>query len=157
MTGDEVPAERLGVVVGVDGSEISEAALAWAATEASLRDVPLEVVLTWEYPPSYGWAPMWPADMDLGADAAKVLDDTVTAVLGDEPPVAVTKRVMRGHPAPVLHELSHNALLLVVGSRGHGGFSGMIIGSVSEYLAAHAHCPVTIVHGLPHSSSGEKT
>jgi nucleotide-binding universal stress UspA family protein len=143
----EPSTESRPVVVGVDGSEPSKVALAWAAHEASLRKLPLTIVLTWEFPAMYGWPVALPENIDYEAAAKTQLQETVTAVLGDHPEPAPTAEVLEGHPALVLRRLSEQASLLVVGSRGHGGFSGMLLGSVSEYLAAHSHCPLVILHG----------
>jgi nucleotide-binding universal stress UspA family protein len=133
------------IVVGVDGSEPSKRALRWAANQAKLTGAELEVVTTWEYPPTLGWAPPYPSDFDPDADAGKALRETVDAVLGSDPGVVVHQRVTEGHPAFVLTEAAKGATLLVVGSRGHGAFSGMLLGSVSEYCASHASCPVVVV------------
>jgi len=134
------------IVVGVDGSESSRTALEWAAAQARLTGATLEVVMTWEYPANYGWVPVWPEGLDLGADAKKLLDDTIETVLGTKTGISIIATVAEGHPAPVLVERSRSASLIVVGSRGHGEFAGMLLGSVSEFLATHARCPVVIVH-----------
>lgn len=142
--------ERLGVdgavVVGVDGSDASLAALEWAAEQARVTGRPLVAVTTWEWPSYYGAAIAWPAEIDFARDAATVLDEAIAKVLGPEPSIPVDRRVLHGHAATVLGEASREAGLLVVGSRGHGEFAGMLLGSVSEYLVAHAHCPVVVVH-----------
>jgi nucleotide-binding universal stress UspA family protein len=140
-------AEQAGdrIVVGVDGSEPAKAALVWAARQARTTGSPLVAVAAWEWPTSYGWSPPWPAEYDPSGDALKMLEETVRDVLGDAPDVPVTIEVLEGHPSPALVELSKRASLLVVGSRGHGEFAGMLIGSVSEFLVAHAHCPVVVV------------
>jgi nucleotide-binding universal stress UspA family protein len=135
------------IVVGVDGSESSLEALRWAANQARLTDASLEVVTTWEYPNSFGWAPAWPPDWDPGGDAGKALAQVVDAVFGNDPDIAVRQVVTEGHPAPILVHASERADLLVVGSRGHGEFAGMLIGSVSEHCATHASCVVVIVRG----------
>jgi nucleotide-binding universal stress UspA family protein len=133
------------IVVGVDGSEPSRRALRWAADQAKLTGAELNVVTTWEYPPTLGWAPPYPSDFDPNQDARKALQDTVEAVLGSDPGVVVHHVVTEGHPAFVLTEAAQGAALLVVGSRGHGAFAGMLLGSVSEYCASHAPCPVVVV------------
>ncbi|HVB06752.1 MAG TPA: universal stress protein [Acidimicrobiales bacterium] len=142
------------VVVGVDGSEPSRAALRWGAEEARLRGLPLEAVITWEFPNTDGWD--YPdLDLDLGEDAKKMIDETITSVLGETPDAPVTATVIHGHAALVLVERSEEAALVVVGSRGHGGFAGLLLGSVSEHLAAHARCPVAIIH-VPKDRHQEK-
>ena len=133
------------IVVGVDGSEPSILALRWAAQQAKLVGASLDVVTTWEFPPTLGWAPPYPSDFDPEKDARHALQEKVDAELGLEPEVEVEIKVVEGHPALVLTELSRGAELLVVGSRGHGAFAGMLLGSVSEYCAAHAACPVVVV------------
>jgi len=133
------------IVVGVDGSESSKNALRWAAAQAELTGAEIEVVTTWEYPPTLGWAPPYPSDFDPDEDARKALQEAVDSVLGTDPRVKVTLTVTEGHPAIVLSTASRGAGLLVVGSRGHGAFAGMLLGSVSEYCAAHAACPVVVV------------
>jgi nucleotide-binding universal stress UspA family protein len=133
------------IVVGVDGSDSSIRALRWAANQAKLTGASLTVVTTWEFPPTFGWAPPYPSDFDPDKDARKALQKNVDAVLGPDPEVPVQLDVVEGHPSSVLVEKAKDAELLVVGSRGHGAFAGMLLGSVSEYCAAHAACPVVIV------------
>ena len=101
----------------------------------------MTVVTTWEYPPTLGWAPPYPSDFDPNEDARKAQDETVAAVLGADRSLVAKSEVAEGHPAYVLTEASRGAELLVVGSRGHGAFTGMLLGSVSEYCASHASCP----------------
>lgn len=139
------PGAVAGIVVGVDGSPSSETALRWAARQAELTGEHLVAVIAWDYPTSYGWAPPWPRDYDPQTNATKLLEKTVREVLGDEPSVPVTTVALEGHPSPVLTELSKRASLVVVGSRGHGEFTGMLLGSVSEFLTGHAHCPVVVI------------
>jgi nucleotide-binding universal stress UspA family protein len=133
------------IVVGVDGSEPSKRALRWAADQAKLSGAQLKVVTTWEYPPTLGWAPPYPSDFDPDVDARKSLQETVDTALGEKPAIAVELVVAEGHPAYVLTQAARGAELLVVGSRGHGAFAGMVLGSVSEYCAAHSPCPVVVV------------
>jgi nucleotide-binding universal stress UspA family protein len=83
--------------------------------------------------------------VDFAADAKKTLDATLEDVLGPSPHVSVTPRLVSGHAAPVLIEASRHAALLVVGRSGHGGFAGMLIGSVSQHCVSHAACPVVVV------------
>jgi nucleotide-binding universal stress UspA family protein len=132
------------IVVGVDGSQSSFDALSWAGRQAAMTSSSLEVVTTWEWPSSYGWAVPVPEDFDPEGDVHRTLEATVAPVRAAHPDVPITAKVVSGHPAPVLVEASEGAVLLVVGSRGHGEFVGMFIGSVSEYCAAHAHCPVLV-------------
>ena len=135
------------IVVGVDGSDSSKAALEWAAQQARLTGAPLVAIATWDWPTNYGAPVMWPENIDFEADARKSLAQSVDQVLGADHCSEVVQRVIHGHPAPVLEEASREAALVVVGCRGHGEFAGMLLGSVSEFLATHAHCPVVIVRG----------
>jgi nucleotide-binding universal stress UspA family protein len=136
------------IVAGFDGADSSLHALSWAARQAVLTDSTLEVVMTWEWPSSYGWAVPIPDDFDPEADTRKVLDAAIAGAQAEYPGLKVEGRLINGHPAPVLVEASKGADLLVVGSRGHGEFVGMLIGSVSEYCVTNAHCPV-LVHREP--------
>jgi nucleotide-binding universal stress UspA family protein len=138
------------IVVGVDGSQNSKEALRWAANYADITGSPLIAVTTWRYPESFGYPVAWPEDVDFETDATRMLNETVDAVLGDGPGAKVTRSCVSGHPALVLENLSRTASLLVVGSRGHGEFAGMLLGSVSEHLATHCHCPVVIIRGEGH-------
>lgn len=133
------------IVVGVDGSTSSVSALEWALRQAELTGSSLEVVTTWEWPTNYGWAYPLPPGYDPQVDAQKMLDDTLASLRVTHPDVPVQTIVVEGHPAPVLVAASEGADLLVVGSRGHGEFAGMLIGSVSEHCATNAHCPVVVV------------
>jgi nucleotide-binding universal stress UspA family protein len=143
MTAVQAPG-RGRIVVGVDGSSSSLDALAWAARQADLTGSSLEIVMTWEWPSSYGWAVPVPDDFDPEEDVRTALEAVVTGVRAGHPEVSIDRRVVSGHPAPILVEASKGAELLVVGSRGHGEFVGMLIGSVSEYCATNAHCPVLV-------------
>ena len=136
------------IVAGFDGAASSLHALSWAARQAVLTESTLEVVMTWEWPSSYGWAVPIPDDFDPEADTRKVLDTAIAGVQSEYPGLKAEGRLVNGHPAPVLVEASKGADLLVVGSRGHGEFVGMLVGSVSEYCVTNAHCPV-LVHRVP--------
>jgi nucleotide-binding universal stress UspA family protein len=135
------------VVVGVDGSGHSKQALRWAAQIAGLRGARIEVVTAWEYPTSYGWAGVAPAGWNPAEDMEKVANDTVSAVFGDQLPPGLQVQISEGGASKILIDASHGAIMLIVGSRGHGGFAGLLLGSVSANVAEHAHCPVLIVHG----------
>ena len=132
------------IVVGIDGSASSLDALAWAARQAELTGADLEIVMTWEWPSSLGWAVPVPDNFEPEEDVRKALETAVAGVHAEHPDVRIDPRVVSGHPAPILVEVSKGADLLVVGSRGHGEFVGMLIGSVSEYCATNAHCPVLV-------------
>lgn len=132
------------IVVGYDGSDSAAAALRWAIAQAELAGADVEAVSTWEWPASFGWAGPIPAGYDPEADARRLLDEAVARAVAEHPGVTVRTTVTEGHPAPVLIEASKGASLLVVGSRGHGEFTGMLLGSVSGHCATHAHCPVLV-------------
>lgn len=132
------------IVVGIDGSPPSLDALSWAARQAELTGAGLEVLMCWEWPSSYGWAVPVPDDFDPEGDVRRTLETALAPLRAAHPGVALDGRVVEGHPAPILVEASKGADLLVVGNRGHGGFVGMVIGSVSEHCTLHAHCPVLV-------------
>jgi nucleotide-binding universal stress UspA family protein len=134
------------IVAGVDGSPDSVQALRWAGYFAAMLGARLEVVMAWEYPPSFGWAAIAP-DWDPADDVQKVLADSARAAFGDRPPSGLQFRVREGGAARVLLDECRGAAMLVVGSRGHGGFVGLLLGSVSANVAEHASCPVLIIHG----------
>ncbi|MHB8642228.1 MAG: universal stress protein [Gaiellaceae bacterium] len=136
------------IVVGVDGSEGSQRALEFAVREAKQRGAGLRVVMTWEEPTMVfagGFVPPVPSDAEYEKGAQQVLDRALEAANGQLDGIHVEKLVRKGHAADVLVDESENADLLVVGSRGLGGFKGMLLGSVSRQCTQHAHCPVTVV------------
>jgi nucleotide-binding universal stress UspA family protein len=134
------------IVVGVDGSEASKDALAWAARQARITGGRLEAVMAWHIPGfAYGPGMLAPTSYDFAPAAKTTLEETVDKVLGEGPDVAVRRVVVEGPPALRLLEAAAGADLLVVGSRGHGAFAGMLLGSVSEHCVAHASCPVVVV------------
>ena len=134
------------IVVGVDGSRHSQQALRWGAHFAAIFGARLEAVIAWEFPSSYGWASV-PPEWNPGQDMEKVLGETVRAVFGDQPPAGLQQQVREGGAARVLLDVGKGALMLVVGSRGHGGFAGLLLGSVSANVAEHASGPVLVIHG----------
>lgn len=138
------------IVVGVDGSESSKVALAWAVRQARLEGAPVMAVITWDLPGYYGWAPVT-SPVDFGDDARAVLERTVKEVVGGDPPVPVSTLVVQGNAAYELIQASRDARLLVVGNRGHGGFSEALLGSVSQHCTHHAVCPVVVVRD-PHTA-----
>lgn len=139
------PSQPPVVVVGIDGSQPSKDALAWAARYARLTGSTLQVVTTWEYPTAYGWSIAVPLNVDMSYDAKVVQDAVLTEVLAGEPDLLVQGSVIEGHPSPVLLHEASTASLLVLGRRGHGEFTGMLLGSVSQHCVAHARCPVVVV------------
>lgn len=134
------------VVAGTDGSEESLLAVEWAGREASLRHMPLLVVsaltpLPWMSPGSFSNEVTEVARRRLERALAAAADRAA----GVAPGLKVDTEVVNGPPAGALARLAHEASLLVVGSRGAGGFAAMILGSVSRYTATHASCPVVVV------------
>ncbi|MDT7579971.1 MAG: hypothetical protein QOK35_1235 [Pseudonocardiales bacterium] len=136
------------IVVGVDGSAGSRKALTWAAAEAAIHGSDLVVVNVWEHtllPPAGSVSVSERYVPDPSQRTADDLLQVIKEELGDEPPVPVQPRVKQGRTAKVLIEESADADLLVVGPRGHGGFAGLVLGSVSQHVAAYAKCPVVVV------------
>jgi nucleotide-binding universal stress UspA family protein len=138
------------IVVGVDGSEGSEKALRWAARQAELTGAKLEAVTGWEYPAFYGWAPAMPEDYDYEDLAGRAQAKAIDEVFGSSRPATLETQVVARHPALALVEASEGAELLVVGSRGYGGFADALLGSVSTYCVHHAHCPVVVIRPAGH-------
>ncbi|MGN9809867.1 universal stress protein [Micromonospora sp. BQ11] len=130
------------VVVGVDGSECSLLALGFAYEQAAARGVPLRVVRAWQ-PPSGGWTP--PAAQSDGDAARAELDEPLARWRETFPGVELSVEVAVGSASSLLVEASRDAGLVVVGTRGRGGLRGMLLGSVSQQLLHHAHCPVAVV------------
>lgn len=141
------------IVVGVDGSRGSKEALRWAIAQAGLTGQPVAAVISWDYPVTYGGR--WDVP-DWDDNCAAVLQRTVDDVLPAGSTVTVTRTIARGHAAEVLLDAAADAALLVVGSRGHGGFTGLLLGSVSQHVASHAPCPVVVVH-VPEPSGAADT
>jgi nucleotide-binding universal stress UspA family protein len=136
-------------------------ALAWAVTEARLRGNSLHVVMAWQRPPSIGPANIWGAGLDPSLNDQSLLASATAdeaARLGAEAAqgqeVLVTSEAVEGHPAGVLLGVAQEADLLVVGTRGHGGFAGALLGSVSQHVVTHARCPVVVIPGASHPSPG---
>lgn len=139
----DVPTPR--VVVGVDGSVPSQAALRWAVRHAELIGGVVEAVCAWDTPTGVGWAgPATEPAFDV-EQARAGFAEGIQAVLGDERPVEVRELLVRGDPSEILVNASAGAELLVVGSRGRGGFARAMLGSVSQRCAQHAACPVVVV------------
>src|SRR3712207_5631227 len=126
------------IVVGVDGSPSSRAALTWAAAEAAEHRSDLVVVNVWEHtlmPPAGSVTVSEHYVPDPSQATADDLVQVIKEELGEEPRVLVQPRIKQGSPAKVLIEESGDADLLVVGTRGHGGFAGLVLGSVSQHVA----------------------
>lgn len=138
--------EQRRIVVGVDGSDHSKLALRWAARLATTYDAELTALAAWHYPVAYGVGGL-DAAWDPQRDASKCLTQAVDDVFGPDRPAHLEMLVQHGNTAQLLLDHSKGALMLVVGSRGHGGFTGLLLGSVSAAVAEHAACPVLVVHG----------
>jgi nucleotide-binding universal stress UspA family protein len=139
------------IVVGVDGSASAGEALRWAVRQAGLTGATVEAVIAW-HPPlmvgGYAWPPVGVLETtDFGKLAGRVLAGSIAAAVGSEGLVPVTPVVAEGNPAQVLLDAAAGADLLVVGSRGHGGFAEALLGSVSQHCVHHAPCPVVIIRG----------
>jgi nucleotide-binding universal stress UspA family protein len=147
------PEHRTGprIVAGVDGSPSSISALRWAIRQAGLTSATVDAVIAWHYPVaagSYGWAPTHiPESFNFRENAEKVLADAIGTACDQGSGVPVRARVVEGVAARVLLDASHGADLLVVGSRGHGGFTEALLGSVSQHCVHHARCPVVVIRG----------
>jgi nucleotide-binding universal stress UspA family protein len=138
-----------GIIVGIDGSNHSQRALEWAVHEAAVRDVPLTVISVYRAVAGLWGGPMlYPQDADLSAQARKDAEDATekaVANTGGARPASVTVREIRGIPAEELVRASEDADMIVVGSRGTGGFARLLLGSVSSQVVHHAHCPVVVI------------
>jgi len=133
------------IVVGADGSGPSTAALAWAAHQAELTGATLVAVTAWHWPRSYGYPMPLGQGYDPETTATGIAESAAAAVRELHPGVDIRAVAVEGPGPRVLVEASEKASMLVVGSHGHGEIAGMLLGSVSGYCAAHAHCPVVIV------------
>jgi nucleotide-binding universal stress UspA family protein len=137
------------IVVGVDGSEHSDRALSWAIDEARLRGVRLQAVSVWHVPALvYGGSGFTSSVGTVVDDAFREVAEesaTTAARTAHDAGLEVDVDVEHGQTVDTLLEAAEDAQLLVVGSRGHGGFAGLLLGSVSAQCAHHAPCPLVIV------------
>jgi nucleotide-binding universal stress UspA family protein len=134
------------IVVGVDGSEGSKNALRWAAGIADAVGAHIVAVSVWDEPSTYGWSSLPPLSPPH-PHIEKVLNQVIEDVFGSNRPANLETRVCQGSVAGTLVALGETAELLVVGSRGLGGMTGLLLGSVSARVAEYASCPVVVVHG----------
>jgi nucleotide-binding universal stress UspA family protein len=146
---EETPAEHIRpvIVVAIDGSPPSSRALKWAAEEARFRGADLRVVRAWNVPVySVGFAGL-PEGVfeDAPTIAAQDMDEQIAAVLSAEPSVPIERVIEYGQAAHVILDAAKGADLVVLGSRGRGGFSGLFLGSVSTQVLHHAKCPTLVV------------
>ena len=151
------------IVVGIDGSTGSAAALHWAVEEAQLRGAEVHAVMAWQQPVAIGAASGLTLGMDpaIGAEfvlaaAADAEAASLVAKVGAGSDVVIVCEALEGYPAKTLIQAAEDAALLVVGTRGHGGFVGALVDSVSHYVVAHATCPVVVVAN-PSRARGAKT
>lgn len=137
------------IVVGVDGSEGSKNALRWAARIAEATGARIDAIAAWELTSLYGWSALSaiPAIYSPQPEIEKSLNETIDEVFGADRPKNMRVKALEGPAAKTLLSVSEGALMLVVGSRGRGGFTGLLLGSVSAKVAEHARCPVLVVHG----------
>lgn len=136
------------VIVGTDGSAVSLRAVEWAAREAALRDRPLRIVSVPALPPRMSWYPHGgpPAVADIVHERAEqAVAEAAARAATVDPGVAVSTAVLPGAPSSVLAETADGAAMLVVGSRGGGGFAALLLGSVGRDVAFAAHVPVVVV------------
>lgn len=136
------------IVVGIDGSPGAQQALAWAADEARRRGSALRILMAWDYP-AYAYTGLVnaPPEEALLASAQAAFEEAVTEASGavDLSGITVTSQLIHGTSAAALIEASRTAELVVVGTRGRGGFKGMVLGSVSRAVSSHSECPVVVV------------
>lgn len=139
-----------GIVVGVDGSEHSRQALDWAIREAGLRGAALTVLAVHQVAGNHwtGNPERYPADLPATEEIRRAAEDQVQKAVsqaGEPSPASVTVRAVSGLPAKELVSASSDADLVVVGSRGGGGFARLMLGSVSTQVVSHAACPVVVL------------
>ena len=132
------------IVAGVDGSEDSKEALAWAARQAALTGAEVHVVTAWQVPWRIYVVPSY-TEADYERDAAEMLNKTILDALGPDCTVPVVPRLIQDRPAVALTREAEDAELLVVGGHGSGELPGMHLGSVASYCVHHAPCPVTVI------------
>lgn len=138
------------IVVGVEGSGGARAALRWALLEARHREASVEVVTAYSptyvaASPDFNYVPV--DSLDIKTEIERMQDRVVNEVLDvvDAGDIEISRRMVKGRPVDSLIDASREAAMLVVGSRGRGGFRGLLLGSVSQQLAQHASCPLVIV------------
>jgi len=136
------------IVVGVDGSPESALALSWAARIARSERAGIDVVAAWEFPANLGWTTL-PADFSPKQEIRRAALAALEEAFGTDLPPDLRVITHEGNPANVLIERSTTALMIIVGSRGHGALVGLLLGSVSARVAEHAKCPVLVVHTPP--------
>lgn len=136
------------IVVGVDGSPSSKAALRWAVRHARLTGARVEAVAAWQFPTYYGWD-LLPDSADIESTARSMLEEAIAGIATLAAGVKIQPMVRQGNAAQVLLDDAKGAGLLVVGSRGHGGFTEALLGSVGQHCVHHATCPVVVIRDGP--------
>ena len=135
------------IIVGIDGSETSRTALRWAVGAAQARNMPLEIVHTWQmiYPvePMAGVGAVQFTPQELAAEAQRLLDETVAELV--PPTVSSTRTLLEGPAGKTLVEHAKGSPMLVIGRHGHHGLLAALLGSVAEHVVHHATCPVVTV------------
>jgi nucleotide-binding universal stress UspA family protein len=152
MESPSTPRPRV-IVVGVDGSPSSVAALQLAASLVPLAGDVIHAVAAWQYPLVFGL--YTPVDWNYEELGGKALDRALADAFPSTYPCEIERHLLKGAPAEVLIEESRHASMVVVGSRGHGGFGGLLLGSVSSAVAERAECPVLVSHGALQLREGE--
>ena len=142
------------IVVGIDGSLSSVAALNWALQQAELTGSTLEAIITWERPTAAGLGIATPSGFDPEADARRVLDEAIASAEPGHDDVSIESKIVGGPAGMALVDASRGADLLVVGSRGHGELVSFLLGSVSAHCITHAHSPVLVVRDGGEPSDG---
>jgi nucleotide-binding universal stress UspA family protein len=157
MSAERTATPRLRIVVGVDGSPSAAAALRWALRQAEASGATVDAVIAWQTPVAYsgyGWVAAVAMDPDTFREAAtKQLAETVAEVAQGSA-AHVEQQVIEGYAPRVLVNAARDADLLVVGNRGHNSFADALLGSVSQYCAHHAGCPVVIMRGAERAERG---
>ena len=133
------------IIVGVDGSPSSNAALEWAAQEAEIRGSTLELIHAWNYP-NLGYEGYVAVLEDFEKDASALLDEVVAFVRKNYPKLQLVSSLIQGPTAQTIMDRAKEADMVVVGSRGRGGFSALLLGSVGQQLVHHCPAPVVIIH-----------
>lgn len=133
------------VVVGVDGSAASKAALDWAVRQATLTGAAVVAVIAWEFPATYGYPVPVSPDLDFEDIARQIVKEAIAGLGEQGPPAGISYQVVEGNAARALLDASAEADLLVIGNRGHGGFVEALLGSTGQYCIHYARCPVVII------------
>jgi nucleotide-binding universal stress UspA family protein len=155
MSGQEDEGDHR-IVAGVDGSASSVEALRWAVRQAEQAGSTVEAVIAWQYPAAaigFGWGAI-ADETDYSELAAKTVAEAISQAVDPNSHVRVRPVVMHGHPAQVLTDYAADGDLLVLGSRGHGGFAGAVLGSVSQHCTHYATCPVVVIRGRSQGLTG---